>query len=205
MQPITLALPLFLVGCFQPNPDLITISCASNEPGQCPEGQSCVMGVCSQPDMAMALTDASDAATDAGLADMSAPPGCKNPGGLAVPDATACSTLAGFFAADQPAYWSGMMSQETCGTSLVNQVLYGCGAAGRAGVKLCGSFPKVIDLGTSWSSFNGTLAQAANSNPAHGVLCCKSGQKAVACPGVFATGQASQQCASGFAPCLTLP
>jgi|JI10StandDraft_1071094.scaffolds.fasta_scaffold71262_6 hypothetical protein len=209
-----LSLSFLLVGCFQPNTDLVKIICA--DPGQCPEGQTCVLnageqqGICAAAgDMAMATpTDGgTDAATDGSspAPDMSVPLGCKNPGAVAVPDATACSMLVGFFAADQPAYWVGTMSQETCGTALGNQLLYGCGAVGRAGVKLCGSFPKVIDLGTNWSSSNGTLAQAANTNPAHGILCCKAGQKAVACPGTFASGQASQQCASGFVPCQNLP
>jgi hypothetical protein len=194
---------LILAGCFQPNPDAVKILCTS-EPGQCPEGQSCVMGICSQADMAASLTDA---ATDAATAspDMAIPAGCTNPGAKLIPDSAACSAMAGFGAADQPAFWNGTMSQETCGTSLGNQLFYGCGVAGRAGVKKCGSFPNVIDLGTSWSSSNGTLAQAANSNPQHGILCCKAGQKAVFCPGTFVAGQASQLCASGFAPCQNLP
>lgn len=173
-------------------------------------GQTCRMGTCGAAEDQGASTDLSGdgAATVSdmsGGADMIAPAGCKNPGAILVPDLAACNSLPGFFAADQSAYWMGTMSQETCGNALANQLFYGCGNAGRAGVKMCGGFPKVIDLGTGWTSTNGTLAQAMNTNPAYGVLCCKGGQKAVACPGAFAVGQAAQQCAPGFAPCQALP
>lgn len=95
-------------------------------------------------------------------------------------DQTACSTVAGFFAAEQPAYWIGTMATETCGTAVGNQELYGCGTSGRSGTVKCGSgtgfagFPVLIDVGIGgpWSSSNGTLASSANTDSNHGVLCC---------------------------------
>ena len=87
-------------------------------------------------------------------------------------DLAACQRLAGFYVADQPAYWLGTMSQETCGTSLGNQLFYGCGSAGRAGSKNCGSFTVVADLGGSLKSSNGSLASLSNTDSAQGVLCC---------------------------------
>lgn len=89
-------------------------------------------------------------------------------------DQTACSTVAGFFAAEQPAYWFGTMATDTCGTAVGNQELYGCGTSGRAGNAKCGGFPVLIDVGIGgpWSSSNGTLASSANTDPNQGVLCC---------------------------------
>lgn len=87
-------------------------------------------------------------------------------------DAAACGALAGFFVADVPAYFFGSQSNETCGTSVANQMLYGCGTAGRAGVQRCMGFLRAIDLGAGFASSNGTLAQLGNQDPANGVLCC---------------------------------
>ena len=87
-------------------------------------------------------------------------------------DTAACAAAPAFFAADVPAFWGGVMSSEVCGTAVGNQLLYGCGAAGRAGYAKCEGFLKVIDLGTSWASPNGTLAQASNTDATQGVLCC---------------------------------
>ena len=213
MRPSILSLTLVpliasvsFASCFQPNPDIVTISCVSNDPGQCPAGQSCISGICAVPDLGEPLADIGNPANDGSPSDLAAVVGCKAGGGSVISDVTACAAVAGFFAADQSAYWAGTMNQETCGNALNNALLYGCGAAGRTGAKLCGALPKVIDLiGGSWSSANGTLAQSANTSSLHGVLCCKSGQKAVACPGAFATGQAAQQCAANWAPCVILP
>lgn len=88
-------------------------------------------------------------------------------------DTTKCNQEPGFFMADQAAYWAGSMSFETCASALTNQLIYGCGSGGRAGAQMCGGFPKVIDLGSGVTSANGTLDQAANTNPSYGVLCCK--------------------------------
>ena len=81
----------------------------------------------------------------------------------------------GFFAAEAPAYWQGTMATEMCNTSVTNQLLYGIAGPGfgRPGVKKCGGFPSVLDLFPSWTSANGTLAQAANPNDNSGVLCCR--------------------------------
>jgi len=201
--PITISV-LLLGGC-QPDLSKVTIICSSDAPGQCPEGQQCLNGKCgvSVPDGAASPSDlGSDAATP--QPDM-AVSGCKTAIGVAIADQAACDSVAGFFAADIPAYWMGTMSQETCGTAGSNQLFYGCGGAGRAGVKKCGGFPRVIDLLAGWTSSNGTLANAANTQASQGVLCCKAGFKAVGCPGAFARGEASNQCAAGWAPCQTLP
>lgn len=88
-------------------------------------------------------------------------------------DQAQCKTTSGYYAAEQPAYWIGTMAAETCGTSIGNQVLYGCGAAGRTGTAKCGGLPVVIDVGVGgWASPNGTLASSSNSDPNQGVLCC---------------------------------
>lgn len=86
----------------------------------------------------------------------------------------AAAGLTGFFAADQPAYWAGNMSLETCGGSLGNQLLYGLGT-GRAGTMRCGGFTKVKDVGAGmgWTSTNGTIDQAVNTNQTDGILCCR--------------------------------
>lgn len=204
-QSFPLVMVLALSGCFQPNPDKVTITCVDNSPGQCPDGQSCTGGMCVVPDLATPNDSSASGVDQSTLPpDMSALAGCKN-GGAKPIDSASCDSVPNFFAADQAAYWMGTMPQETCGTAIFNQLLYGCGAAGRAGAKNCGGFKRVIDLGSGWSSANGTLAQAANTNPMHGVVCCKAGAPPVGCPGAFATGQAAQQCASGYTPCLTLP
>lgn len=201
--PITISF-LLLGGC-QPDPSKVTIICSSDAPGQCPEGQQCLNGKCgvAAPDDAASPIDlGSDAATP--QPDM-AVSGCKTAIGVAITDQAACDSVAGFFAADLPAYWMGTMAQETCGTASSNQLFYGCGGAGRAGVRKCGGLPRVIDLGSGWTSSNGTLMNAANTQAAQGVLCCKAGFKAVGCPGVFTRGEASNQCAAGWAPCQMLP
>lgn len=215
MKPSTLALcSVGLLACFQPNLDKVQIICIENAADQCPEGQLCVSGLCASAaaDFAVSLSDAGvdggvDAAiADAAVIDLATPVGCRTAIAIPIPDLATCSTVSGFFAADQPAYWMGTTSQETCSTSVSNQLLYGCGTAGRSGAKLCGGLPLVIELtGVTWRSVNGTLGQVSNNSAQQGVLCCKAGQKAVGCAGAFAVGQAAQQCASGWAPCITLP
>lgn len=86
---------------------------------------------------------------------------------------TTCATLDGWFAADQPAYWNGTQDQETCGTAIFNQLLYGCGKGGRAGYRKCGGFTNVLDISGGWSTTNGTLDKTANNNPKDGLLCCQ--------------------------------
>lgn len=88
-------------------------------------------------------------------------------------DLAAAASLQGFFVADQPAYWSGTKDIETCGTSLGNQLLYGAGTGGRAGTAKCGGFMVVRDVETGWSTSNGSLDNAANTNAKDGVLCCR--------------------------------
>lgn len=215
MKPSTLALcSVGLLACFQPNLDKVQISCIENAADQCPEDQICVSGLCASAaaDFSVILSDAGvdggvDAAiADAAVIDLATPVGCRTAIAIPIPDLATCSTVSGFFAADQPAYWMGTTSQETCSTSVSNQLLYGCGTAGRSGAKLCGGLPLVIELtGVTWRSVNGTLGQVSNNSAQQGVLCCKAGQKAVGCAGAFAVGQAAQQCASGWAPCITLP
>lgn len=91
---------------------------------------------------------------------------------LAAGDIAACRNLSAFFVADQPAYFVGSPSNETCGTSLANQVIYGCGQAGSSGARQCGGFPVELALGASLMSPNGSFASLANNDPNQGVLCC---------------------------------
>lgn len=215
MKPSTLALcSVGLLACFQPNLDKVQISCIENAADQCPEGQLCVSGLCASAtaDFAVSLSDAGvDGGVDAALVDaagldLTTPVGCRTAIAIPIPDLATCTAVSGFYAADQSAYWMGVTSQETCGNAASNQLLYGCGTAGRSGAKLCGGLPLVMDLtGVTWRSVNGTLGQVSNNSAQQGVLCCKAGQKAVGCAGAFAVGQAAQQCASGWAPCITLP
>lgn len=207
MRPfLSITVSALLLGCFQPDLSKVTIICSSDAPGQCPEGQQCLNGRCSVADLAVSDASATDGGPDAATSqpDM-AVSGCKTALGVPIADSAACDSVAGFFAGDISAYWMGTMSQETCGTAISNQLFYGCGGAGRAGVKKCGGLPRVIDLGSGWTSSNGTLANAANTQASQGVLCCKVGFKAVGCPGAFARGDASNQCAAGWAPCQMLP
>ena len=87
-------------------------------------------------------------------------------------DISACRNVAAFFVADQPAYFVGSPSNEICGTSLANQVMYGCGQAGNTGARQCGGFPVEVALGASLMSPNGSFSSLANSDPSQGVLCC---------------------------------
>ena len=87
-------------------------------------------------------------------------------------DAAACASITGFFVADAPAYYFVTQSNETCGTSVAGQLFYGCGTQGRAGVKMCGGYLRVIDLGVAFTSSNGSLAGLSNQDPANGILCC---------------------------------
>lgn len=185
-------------GCYNPNPDSFTVICPAESP-QCPDGKVCVAGVCVVPD-AGASTDGSitDQAMPPGgcATGIAAKPlgmnaaGCpgvfsagqaRSRCGTGYAPCTAASSVntatcnqeTGFFMADQPVFWLGAMDSETCGTSIVNQLLAGCGSAGRAGTLRCGGFPKVIDLGNDVLSMNGSLDQTSNSNASYGVLCCK--------------------------------
>lgn len=90
-------------------------------------------------------------------------------------DLQAAGKLAGFFVADQPAYWLGARSAVTCGTSTSQQLFYGVGSSADTvqGTRKCGGFPTELEVGNGWkSSANGTLDQARNTNAADGVLCC---------------------------------
>lgn len=91
---------------------------------------------------------------------------------LSPSDVAACRNVAAFFVADQPAYFVGSPSNETCGTSLANQVMYGCGQAGLSGARQCGGFPVELALGSTLTSPNGSFTSLMNSDPNQGVLCC---------------------------------
>ncbi|WP_233206374.1 hypothetical protein [Haliangium sp. UPWRP_2] len=94
---------------------------------------------------------------------------CANNTGLDLP---LCNGTSGFFLSNQPGYWLGTKASEACGAAASNQIFFGCGAAGRAGVAKCGGFDKVIDVGTSITSTTGQLKDASNTDPTQGVLCC---------------------------------
>lgn len=92
---------------------------------------------------------------------------------------TACDALSGFFVADVPAFWLTNMSNETCGTALVNQQWYGCGSKQmnvRTG-KGCQGFQRTLDcvFGSGWTCSNTkhSLETTMNEAPADGLLCCK--------------------------------
>ena len=97
---------------------------------------------------------------------------CSSSAGV---DSAACGAVGSFFAAEVPAFWIGTTSMETCGGAAGNQLLYGCGTAGRLGTAKCGGLPRVLDMAGMWSTSNGTLAGASNSDQKQGVLCCKTG------------------------------
>lgn len=91
---------------------------------------------------------------------------------LSPSDTAACRNVPGFFVADQTAYFVGSPSNETCGNSLANQLIYGCGQTGTTGARQCGGFPVEVALGTSLKSPNGSFASLTNTDPNQGVLCC---------------------------------
>mgnify|MGYP007130751361 CR=1 FL=1 len=86
-----------------------------------------------------------------------------------------CNSVGAWFGAENPAYWLGDMTQETCGTGPKTQNLsYGCGKDGRTGYKMCGGFPRGLDTNISgWDSLNGSIDNTSNNNPNRGVLCVK--------------------------------
>lgn len=184
------------------------------------EGQICVNGLCSTAaaDAASMPADAavssdgasSDDMSQSPAPDMTAPPGCRLGNGVRIATLAECDSVPQFYAANQSAFWGAFPADELqCLGALSNQLLYGCGSAGRVGTKKCGGLPRVRDVmaGSTWQSTNGTLSAASNSSATEGVLCCKGGEKAVGCPGAFAAGGASNQCAvaSGWSVCVTLP
>lgn len=93
-------------------------------------------------------------------------------------DLTTCATLSGFFVADVPAYWMGTMGNETCGTSGITPMWYGCGNGSglsivRDGVRRCAGFPRVLECKGTWNCFSmHTLDTAENSAAKDGLLCC---------------------------------
>jgi hypothetical protein len=201
-----LPLTFLFVACLRPDPSLIRQTCSAGEP--CPDGQSCVEGICTSPlsDLAMPTMDAepSDLA-QAPPPDSAMVTGCAKAGGrnlgaraaacpgafvaggaaqqcasgwalcvtAAKVDLAAATGLGGFYAAEQPANWAVTMSNEVCNASVGNQLLYGVGTGSRAGTAKCGGFLVVMDLLTTWTSANGTLAQAINRSATDGVLCCQ--------------------------------
>ena len=183
----------------------------------CPEGQICVNDLCSTaadaasipPDAAVAGDGAtSEDMSQSPAPDMTAVPGCRLGNGGRIATLAECDSVPQFYAANQSAFWGAFPADEIqCLAALGNQLLYGCGSAGRVGTKKCGGLPKVRDVmaGSTWQSTNGSLSAASNSSAAEGVLCCKAGEKAVGCPGAFAAGGASNQCAGGWSVCVTLP
>lgn len=188
--------------CYAPNMDLVRISCEGDGgacpsgktclSGLCQDPPDLSMG---QLDASTAEMSSSDLATNTICANLGQvsfgakaagcpgtfPKGgaagqCKSPAAPCISasgiDLTKCNSAPGFFTSSQPGYWLGTMASEACGAAASNQILYGCGSSGRAGVAACGSFGRVIDLGTSLKSNTGQLADASNSDPLQGVLCC---------------------------------
>ncbi len=102
-------------------------------------------------------------------------PGWVVPTAAAGIDLAACDRLSGWFSGDAPAYWVGVKSDERCGTGPRFQNLsYGCGSQGTAGIKMCGGFARSIDgYSNGWQTENGELDRTANTNPMRGVLCSK--------------------------------
>lgn len=89
-------------------------------------------------------------------------------------DLTRCDAEAAWFSGDAPGYWVPTMTVEYCGTFTSQTLSHGCGKDGRAGIKKCGGFQRVLDTNVGgWDSSNGTLDNTSNNNPSRGVLCVK--------------------------------
>lgn len=89
-------------------------------------------------------------------------------------DLAKCDTDGAWFTGDAPAYWLVNMSQEFCGGASNSKLSSGCGKDGRASIKMCGGFQRVLDTNVSgWDSTNGYLDNTSNNNPNRGVLCVK--------------------------------
>lgn len=108
----------------------------------------------------------------AGKASQRCPAGwaiCKT---IAQVDPSICMNIASFFVSTQSGYWTGNTSNENCGAAIGNQLLFGCGAAGRSSKGTCGGMPRVVDVAGPWSASDGTVTTAALTDGAQGVLCC---------------------------------
>lgn len=169
-----------LLGCYAPDPTKIDLVMDSSTPDSAPQADllatmqdagpvsQCKVGGGIQLGVAWGCAGAFPAGGALGLCKA----GCRlctSQTGIA-----GCATAANYYAAEVSGYWFGTMSQETCGGSSVNQLLYGCGMGGRVSTKSCSQFPNVLDVGgaSSLRSPDGTLSSASNSDPSHGVLCC---------------------------------
>ena len=174
---------LFLAGCYQPDPTKIEV--VTDGPAGSPEDASTTADSGPNADLAMPPSGC----TGGGGVRLGAAWGCLGPftvgnaaglcraGCSLCQDATgitACSTTPKFYAGKSSGYYIGSKASETCGASAVNQLLFGCGSAGRGSTKMCGGFAQVTDVGggSAWTSADGTLSSASNSDPAQGVLCC---------------------------------
>ena len=195
---------VFISACYNPDPDNVQISCSAENPA-CPQNQSCVSGLCTDSADAAATPPDMAVSIDAGGEDMVQRSGCASGGGIALGAASACAgsfskgkaatlcasgftlcskaaqvapacaTIGSFYAADVPVYYVGTPDNESCGAAAFGQLLAGCGTAGRLSTAKCMGFPRVIDVLGTWTTNDGTLGQASNSDPSQGVLCCPVG------------------------------
>lgn len=94
---------------------------------------------------------------------------CKT---LSQVDSAICMNISSFYVSSQSGYWTGNMSNETCGAAIGNQLLFGCGSGGRVSKGTCGGMPRVVDVAGPWSASDGTVTTAALTDGAQGVLCC---------------------------------
>ena len=203
LRHLTLA-TLLASACYGPDPDKVQISCTAESPA-CPDGQVCANGLCGVPgDLALSPPDLA-AGADGGSPDLTVRSGCADGGGVSVgagsacagafakgkaaslcasgytvcssaaPLGPSCASLGSFFAADQPVYYIGSPDAETCGAAAFGQLLAGCGTKGRLSTAKCMGFPRVIDCLGTWTTPDGTLGQASNTDPTQGVLCCPVG------------------------------
>ena len=86
-------------------------------------------------------------------------------------NAPLCGKSSKLYLAEVSGYWTNTMNQESCGIGGTNHILFGCGP-GRASILQCGGFPIVVDVKGSITSADGSLANAKNTDPNQGVLCC---------------------------------
>lgn len=196
------AIAFLIPACIRPDESLIRILCGNGQPA-CPDGQTCVDGFCATgsgaADLAMSssdlaavpdLTEVQGCKAGGGMSagpSATACPGTFNVGEArgrcasgwqvcvtaANVDQTAANKLPGFFVADQPAFWAGIRTAETCLTSITQQIFYGVGQGGMPGPKMCGGFLRELEVGSGWTTSNGTLDQARNTVATDGVLCCR--------------------------------
>lgn len=191
---------LTIGGCFEPDLSKVTVLCPGSSP--CPAGTVCVDGICkSSVEDAATSSDgsATDLQSSDGMSASLCPQGgdvvfgnargcpgtfasgmaskqCPSNWNLCTNatkvDLTSCRAAKSFFAAAVSGYQLGAPPQEMCGSAVGNQLLYGCGTMSRVSTAQCGGLPRVIDVMGKWTAPDGTLATAALTDPAQGVLCC---------------------------------